>query len=188
MKLSVSFPGYVRKSSGVLRTYQRLQFAPVLSIAMSYVICLLFSHSYRLLLNEFKVVRHKSVFKCLDNMLLQASSDFSHAVPLCSTFLYTQHFFSPACLTLILWKWRQHIPPKYHYIPTSPHVIKPQKVAIFMVTAMSTSNCTWQKWSVEVNEWTLLGMGEWQGFQEEYWEEEVISKKEEVISKKDNGG
>jgi len=94
MKLSVSFPGYVRKSSGVLRTYQRLQFAPVLSVAMSYiVICLLFSHSYRLLLNEFKVMRYKSVFKCLDNTLLQATSDFSHAVPLCPPFPYIQHFF-----------------------------------------------------------------------------------------------
>lgn len=94
MKLSVSLPGYVRKSSGVLRMYQRLQFAPVLSVAMSYIIIyLLFSHSYRLLLNEFKVIRHKLVFMCLDNTILQASSNFSHAVPLCPPFLYIQHFF-----------------------------------------------------------------------------------------------
>jgi len=98
MKLSVSLPGYVRKSSSVLRTYQRLQFAPVLSVAMSYiVICLLFSHSYRLLLNEFKVIRHKSVFKCLDNMLLQASSNFSHALCLCVLPFSTYSNFFP-CL------------------------------------------------------------------------------------------
>jgi hypothetical protein len=86
--------GCVRKSSGVLRTYQRVQFAPVLSVVMSYVVtCLLVSHSCRLLLNEFKVIRPKSVFKCLDNTLLQASFNFSHAVPLCPPLLYIQHFF-----------------------------------------------------------------------------------------------
>jgi len=189
MKLSVSFPGYVRESSGVLRIYRRLQFAPVLSVAMSYIlICLLFSHSYRLLLNEFKVIRHKSVIKCLDNTLLQNSSNCSHALPLCPPFLYIQHFFPPAWLILILWKWRQHIPPKHHYIPTRRHVIKPQKVAIFMVTALSTLNRTWQKWSVEVNKWTLLGMGEWQGFQAEYWEEEVMSKRTVAINEVGNVG
>jgi len=41
---------------------------------------------------------------------------------------------------------------------------------------------TRQKWSVEINEWNLLGMGEWQGFEAQYWEEEVINKRTVAIN------
>jgi hypothetical protein len=111
---------------------------------------LLFSHSYRLLLNEFKVIRHKSLFKCLDNTLLQATSDFSHAVPLCPPFLYIYiALFNPAWL--ILWKCRQRIPPNplhshrttCHHTPEGCHLHG--HCCVNLKSHMTEMKC-WNKW------------------------------------------
>jgi hypothetical protein len=51
-----------------------------------------------------------------------------------------QCFGETYCLHLQDWGWRQYVPPKRWYLPTSPHGISTQKNNIDIFTAVRTSN------------------------------------------------
>jgi hypothetical protein len=59
--------------------------------------------------------------------------------------------FQIELLQLQPWRWRQYIPPKRWYLPTSPHGVTTQKISIDIFTAVRTSNHiifdhTWVSW------------------------------------------
>jgi hypothetical protein len=153
------------------------------------VICLLFSHSYRSTPNEFKVIRHKSIFKCLDNMLLHVGSDFSHAVPLCPPFLYIQHFFP--LLGLFLFSENGDSIYSYLWTPLYSHwTIRHETPGgchlhcycrVNLKSHMTEMKC-WSKWM------DFVRNGYVTGFQAQYWEEEVISKRTVEINEVGNVG
>jgi hypothetical protein len=51
-----------------------------------------------------------------------------------------QSFGGTYCLNLHDWKWRQYVPSKRWYLPTSPHGVETQKANIDIFIVMRTSN------------------------------------------------